>query len=562
MFQSLSKTFFLFTAFITVVVIAVISSTTHIATSEKNDNSVTLDTYFWVGTTPELSVEKIINTQTFSKTDNQFSLDTFTQQSLIQLTITNHSNTTQQRILHNNLAYLYQKIDMYTYSNDKNLETVSVNLDDPKNSKLLVGSSLLYKISLEPHEVQTIYIQNQSVFSNLYSFVLYSENASQQALTNKNFGSNIIVMMLLTLALYSLVLYLFGEPVGFLIYTLYLANAALGLFYLYGGFAQNFNVHSLQVHWLNITSILVPLFLAFYVKYILQTKRFHPLSNQLLNSVIILSALDALIAITFDLTLALQLSALIFFFSFAVLIFISVKYYQQKHPLINIFISAYTIYIIGILITLLSFHGFITFNSYTLHASGVGIVIEAFLFSYLLRYKSLLLEQEVAQHQNNEERLSYLAHHDPLTKLANRRLFFDATQEALETAKESKKEFALLFIDINGFKAVNDNYGHEVGDKLLQQIANRMEASLHNEEFLARFGGDEFIILKQNITNLEEVNATVKMLIQEVSNPYLIDNIRIKTGASIGVSFYPKDGMGIQELIQKADQAMYAVKNS
>jgi len=368
--------------------------------------------------------------------------------------------------------------------------------------------------------------------------------------------------MIISLALYSLVLRLFGESSGLLYYSLYLLNAGLGLFYLYGSLPQYFNVHSFYVHWLNVTAILVPLFLALFVKSTLKTKQVYRPVDNLLNGVIAFAVTDVVIAITVDLALAMQLATIVFLASFITLIFLTVKYYQKNHPLIKIFFVAYAIYIVGMSITMLSFYGFIEFNEVNFYASGIGLVIEALLFSYLLRYNSLMLEEEVREGKINEDKLAYLANHDPLTKLANRRLFMELSETMLHKAHRSNEQLAILFIDLDGFKAINDTYGHLFGDEALREVSHRIKQELRESDVVARIGGDEFVVLVSEVKDETDVFRIAEKLITKISIAYKFNGSSTVMGASIGISFYPKSDDNIEGLLKKADEAMFSVKNT
>ncbi|MEA1989913.1 MAG: diguanylate cyclase [Pseudomonadota bacterium] len=538
-----------------------IALTHAVLANPHHEEAVTLTTSYLTVNSSNLTIEQVVNSTSFISENNQFSLNTFNPETWIKLEITNRSASSHRRVLHNNLAYLSQNIEVYFYSNKRQIKKELFDLSDPSISARFTGSSLLHTLELAPEESQIIYLRSHSLYSQAYDFALHNIKGSQQALINKSLVANIIIVMLISLALYSLALFLFGEPIGLLFYSLYLINAGLGLFYLYGSFAQHFNIYDQSIHWLNITAIMVPLFLAFFIKSTFHTKRLIKPLDLMLNGVITLALIDVFIAVVFDLAMAMQLATVVFMASFVVIVLLSTKFIQEKHPLIIIFVVAYSIYIMGMSITLLSFYGFMTFNDYTFYASGIGLVIESILFSYLLRYNSILLKQKVIEHKLNEDRLSYLAHHDPLTKLSNRRLFLDISATMLKKADIEQEKLALLFIDIDGFKAVNDLYGHQLGDEVLRKIALRMTHKLRESDMVARVGGDEFVVLLTNISQNETACSVADELINSISKPYHIQGVEIEVGASIGISYYPESSNNIEELINKADKAMYEVKS-
>ncbi|MFO8151323.1 MAG: sensor domain-containing diguanylate cyclase [Trueperaceae bacterium] len=168
-----------------------------------------------------------------------------------------------------------------------------------------------------------------------------------------------------------------------------------------------------------------------------------------------------------------------------------------------------------------------------------------------------------AELQAEHARFERLATHDALTELPNRRLFLDRLGQALAAAGRKGRRVALLFIDLDGFKQVNDRHGHEVGDTLLRQVAARMAASLRAEDTIARLGGDEFGALLIDVQQEEEDAVVVarKLLAAVAAAPAAV-GIATEVGASIGVAFFPDDGKDADALLRAADDAMYRVKSA
>lgn len=160
-----------------------------------------------------------------------------------------------------------------------------------------------------------------------------------------------------------------------------------------------------------------------------------------------------------------------------------------------------------------------------------------------------------------EEELRFLAHHDPLTALTNRSLFNDRLDEALQAAHHHKSPLALLFLDVNDFKAINDVYGHAVGDRVLCVIARRLEGCVRESDLVARMGGDEFTVLLTDIQSPEAVSAKVQQIVAVMTQPLSAEFGAVKMpSCSIGVAFYPADGADADSLLSHADGEMYRVK--
>lgn len=187
----------------------------------------------------------------------------------------------------------------------------------------------------------------------------------------------------------------------------------------------------------------------------------------------------------------------------------------------------------------------------------IGMVVLPLYFSNLLRRLN---------EQNNElkklyEQMTRHAIYDSLTNLPNRKHFDDHLAEAILAAKRDKKSFAILYLDLDGFKNINDALGHGVGDKIIEHTARRLEQCIRKGDFVARVGGDEFTILLRDIT-AHDVTKVAEKTIEALSRPFTIDANDLRITTSIGVATYPDNGTDASTLIQNADGAMYEAKRS
>lgn len=162
--------------------------------------------------------------------------------------------------------------------------------------------------------------------------------------------------------------------------------------------------------------------------------------------------------------------------------------------------------------------------------------------------------------KNHEERMTHLAHHDALTGLPNRLLFSANLDQALELAKRHGGSIALMFMDLDRFKMINDTLGHTVGDRLLQAVAQRLKRCVRAEDTVARLGGDEFTVIVNDVSHLEDAAMLAEKLIAAFEAPIVIDGYEMKVGVSIGISVFPEDGSDSDGLTKAADAALYRAK--
>lgn len=169
---------------------------------------------------------------------------------------------------------------------------------------------------------------------------------------------------------------------------------------------------------------------------------------------------------------------------------------------------------------------------------------------------------DISAMKNAEEKIWTEANYDALTKLPNRRLFYDRIEENIKKAQREKETIALLFIDLDRFKEVNDTLGHHVGDQLLIQAANRIKQSVRVYDTVARLGGDEFTVILTGFHDSADVGHIAAKIIDQLSQPFVLGGVESYVSASIGIALYPDDAATVIELTRNADQAMYSAKDN
>ena len=167
---------------------------------------------------------------------------------------------------------------------------------------------------------------------------------------------------------------------------------------------------------------------------------------------------------------------------------------------------------------------------------------------------------DITERKHQQEQLERLAHFDPLTGLPNRALLADRLQQGLARAQRARQGLAVCFMDLDGFKAVNDAHGHDAGDDLLAEVARRLQGSIRAGDTAARLGGDEFVLLLGGLHHPRECEDTARRVLHAVALPIEVEGHTVHVSASMGISVFPRDGCEAEQLLRQADQAMYQAK--
>ncbi len=169
-------------------------------------------------------------------------------------------------------------------------------------------------------------------------------------------------------------------------------------------------------------------------------------------------------------------------------------------------------------------------------------------------------QEEIKERKRAEDHLQFLADHDPLTRLPNRVVFADRLGQAIHRARRHPNLIAVLFLDLDGFKSINDSLGHAVGDQLLKEIADRLVHSVRQSDTVARLGGDEFTLILADLEEAQDIPGITQAILNLLAKPFRLEGYKLSVTASIGISLYPPDGEDPEILLKKADKAMYLAK--
>ena len=208
--------------------------------------------------------------------------------------------------------------------------------------------------------------------------------------------------------------------------------------------------------------------------------------------------------------------------------------------------------------------GSVTFETSYCTQSGENIPVE--VTENYMQYEDeeycCAFIRDISKRKLAEEKIAHLAHYDLITDLPNRTLFYDRLEHAIAQARRYKQRVAVLFLDLDGFKKVNDNFGHQVGDGLLKGVATRLNENTRGMDTVARVGGDEFIFILNDIEHADNAAVVAKKVVDALAQPFIIKKNICMIGGSIGISIFPEDSVKAETLVKQADEAMYLAKNN
>lgn len=196
----------------------------------------------------------------------------------------------------------------------------------------------------------------------------------------------------------------------------------------------------------------------------------------------------------------------------------------------------------------------------TYYQYSVGLFVLFLMMAVMSLYS--FMQSDATQKRKALERLTHDATHDGLTDLANRNLFFSVLNYSIAAAQRGKGTLGVLFIDLDGFKAVNDTHGHDIGDEVLQKVAMRLTRECRESDVVARVGGDEFLVLLPSISKQEHFAKFAQHLVEALSMPLYVGHLEMHIGASVGIAVYPQHGQSAAGLVKAADAAMYKAKKA
>ncbi len=448
----------------------------------------------------------------------------------------------------------------------------------------------IFALRLAPGEQRRLFILAHSEGSLTLDSQLWSAAGFQQYSQKGYVLLALYFGALLALGSYNLLLFAVLRERSFILYVCFVASFGVGVLAINGLGAQYLwpNLGTPGNRLLPLGISLAATLGVLFAQAFLCTARRAPRLDRCLGVWAFLAALATLVTLLIDVQRALQLMSIVGLITCLVLLVSGLICVAKRVPGARIFVLAWLALLVGGTLLALRNFALIPSNFVTLNAMQVGSAMEMLLLSLGLaaRFNQLkrlqeetqrlalaaALHQEQVLEQRVTERTEALAEanarleaqamQDPLTGLANRAALASHMQQAMLRTRRRGELLALVLIDLDGFKDINDEWGHAAGDRVLIEVAARLQAFARGSDLVARLGGDEFILLSEGIHSRQEVLGLAERLLQVISLPVALQNQSVRVGASIGISFSDGIEPDIEILMRQADQAMYQRKRS
>ncbi|MEQ6329628.1 diguanylate cyclase [Pseudomonas chengduensis] len=438
----------------------------------------------------------------------------------------------------------------------------------------------VFEIVLQPGEQRTLYLRVDSRGSMTLSGALMSSRDFEQHSQNGYLVHAIYFGVLIALGLYNLLLFLALRERPFLNYVLFMFAFALSVLSLNGLGAQY--LWSEAAPWSNrmlpVSLTTAALLSVVFARSFLDTRQWLPRWDKGLLMLSIAIGAAVLASVLLPLQRALQLMSLTGLIATLTLLVTSFVCIGYRVPGARLFALAWLMLLTGAVLLALRNFALIPSNFLTLYAMQIGSGLEMILLSFALaaRFNELKRQREAALQLNEQilakrvtertqaleqanQRLSELALQDPLTGLANRTALQQHLEQALARSQRRNELLAVMLIDLDGFKPINDQHGHGYGDLVLAEVAQRLRQYVRDTDLPARLGGDEFVVICESVQSAEDAHDLAKRLLEGLDTPMYLEDRAVRVGASIGIAL-SRGADDATMLIRLADAAMYRAK--
>ena len=497
-----------------------------------------------------------VRQQSFKETSSTTTLGTNARVTWFRIPLDNQTGQELALNVHLPHAYHVRSVAFYQERDGQLVHSDILDLEDVDASGLMFRGSAVYPITLPAQSSTTLYVRSDAYSHQWFALEIFDQEHSRRALVGVANDIALLVGMMVALVFYNLLLYLATSKIENIYYSFYLISGLVWIALSYGLVASLFDVYGHEVFMLNISLITMPIFLLLFMMAIFETRQHYPIEHRFLQAVLI--PLCAMFVWgLFDISAALKPASSMALIMMTVTLSVSVSLLRKGHPLAKYFLVGHTLFVIFNALAVLFYKGLIEPSYLASHGTGLGIMLEALMLAFIISHRIKILEDIRA----SQEELKEQASTDPLTSLHNRRYFSTEAEFLLALCREQKRPMAVMIADIDHFKRVNDTWGHPVGDRVIVRIAQTLKSCCRSRDLLARFGGEEFVILlpdadlQQAALCAERIRATVATTAFQMG-----DGDTAHVSLSIGVALVDVEHDSIQSALDRADQALYTAK--
>ena len=545
---------------------------------------------------PSLGIEKISNLLFTKQTPNAFSFGYKKDNFWFHFSVYNDSSESKDMVLEVT-EIIHKTVDLYVVSDvlihKKNGLTI------PIKEREIKESNPSFPLHFLPYENKEIYIHLSSIYGVFGAINIKTKEKFQEDIQIKKYMYLFYFTVIITIALYNLILFFYLRE---RVYLLYIGH--ISVFLIWAANYKGIFLPYTSMYIYDLLQMTIPIFFTLLILFsqsILETKKYFPRLHKVLISFIFVCFVS-LIWMAISMHSGFQFMNIAAAPLLPFLLFVAFWSVYSHMEIAKIYLMALSVYILGMSLLSLLALGILPY-SFTLSASAmIGSLFEVIFFSFLLAYRintvrqeSLKtqrdlvaqqktestrlfhtvaektmalnlakeeLEKELAKKEALEKHLQHLASTDPMTELLNRRAFFNICDTEMINASSKDHELTCLIVDIDHFKAINDTYGHDMGDKVIIAIATLMIENTRTVDYIGRIGGEEFAILMPD-TDRESAFQIADRLRENISqHEILLDNKSVYITVSIGLSYLTHEDKNIHTLLKRADTALYDAKDN
>ncbi|MAE01081.1 MULTISPECIES: diguanylate cyclase [Pseudoalteromonas] len=527
-----------------------------ISLNNEQVNLTRFDMSYFIDKTGKMTLSQIQN-QTFTASKNELTLGTNAKTTWSKITVKNNDSDTLRLFIHNPDAYHLEEVGFYETHNGQLINQSEIQLDTSGPKANMFGGSAVFSFYIAPQQQKTIYVKSVTFSHQWFALNIYNEEHSKRALVGNGNYIALLVGMMLALMIYNFFLYLSARKIENIVYALYLISGTVWVALSYGVAANFFGIFSAEVLQLNSSLLSMPSFLVIFVMLIFETKKHYPKEHIALSLILVLLVGDFIYSL-FDVVGALKPASTLAAMMMTVTFGVSISLWRKGDSLAKYFLLGHSLFVIFNMLAVLYYKGITDANVINSHGVGIGILLEALMMAFILSYRIKTLEKIKAQ----QKELTRLVDTDPMTGLYNRRYFDRKSEELIATMASNHQELTLIIADLDHFKAINDTYGHDIGDKVIIEFANILTTQQRKDDIACRYGGEEFVLLLH--CSLHDAKAVAERIREKAANTRIKSNDAqaVKFTVSLGVHSVAHASTTIKETLSIADKALYKAKNN